>query len=106
MCNFKNWFFDDNGYVVQCESCNYFQVSFGTLMLTLDTLNFEALIDVVSNNMATLVPMKNKDIKCIILPLPSGCINAILTERELRQLHFMLEEADTDIRAHRLMELF
>ncbi len=106
MCQFKHWFFDDNGYVVQCEACGYFQLSFGTTMLTLDNTNYTAFVKLVATTKESHVPMKDKNVKCIVLPTPSTCIHNIFTENEFEHLHSMLQEADTEIKTHQLLSLF
>lgn len=106
MCQFKHWFFDDNGYVVQCEACGYFQLSFGTTMLTLNNSNYKAFVDMVSTKKEDHIPMTDKNIKCVVLSTPSNCIHTILTENELDKLYHMLQEADTEMKTQQMLSLF
>lgn len=106
MCHFKSWYLDENGYIVKCEKCNYYQVCFGTLMLTLSDGDYQAFVELVGRKKEEHIPMDDSNIKCVILPTPSGLIHAILCERELDQLHRMLQEADNEMRVQQLMGLF
>ena len=106
MCHFKSWYLDENGYVVKCEKCNYFQVCFGTLMLTLSERDYQVFAELVSRYKEEHIPMDDPNIRCVMLPTPSGLVHAILCERELNQMHKMLQEADNEMRTQQLMGLF
>lgn len=106
MCHFKSWYLDEYGYVVKCEKCNYFQVCFGTLMLTLSEFDYQALVELVAHKKEDHIPMEDPNVRCVILPTPSGMIHAILNERELYQLHKMLQEADNEMKTQQLIGLF
>ena len=106
MCQFKHWFFDDSGYVVQCEECSYFQLSFGTTMLTLNNNNYKAFVDLVSSKKEDHVSMSDKNTKCVVLATPCSSIHTILTENELDRLHNMLQEADTEMKTQHLLAMF
>ncbi len=106
MCSYKNLYIDDKGYVIQFNTCNSFQVCFGTTMLTMDESNFMAFVQMISRKKEAHVDMYDTDIKCVVIPTPSNTVHSILTQAELFQLHNMLEEADTEIKAQELMRLF
>lgn len=106
MCQFKHWFFDESGYVVQCEKCDYFQVSFGTTILTLDTNNYKTFVELVTVKKHNHISMNNPNTKCIIMPTPCSSINTILSEAELDTLYHMLCEADTEMQTQQLISLF
>ncbi|MBX2922306.1 MAG: hypothetical protein KF746_08960 [Chitinophagaceae bacterium] len=106
MCRFKNWYQDENGYVIQCEDCRHFQVSFGTSMLTFDEAQFKSFIQLVSDKKANHALMHNPDCKCIILPTPCSQIHLILSENEFMNLHEMIQAADTEIQTRQLLNFF
>ncbi len=106
MCNFKSWYFDDNGYVVQCQVCNHYQLSFGTTILTLDDKNYHIFASLVFATKENNVAVNNATIKCVVLPTPSSCVSTILTQHELDNLYNMLQEVDTEMKAEQLLSLF
>jgi hypothetical protein len=106
MCSYKSWFYDDNGYVIQCQSCKHFQVGFASIMLTLDEANFQTFVRVVFATKAEHVPVAMPCLKCIVLPTPSSCVNVLLTQPEFQQLYLMIEEVDTEIKVAQLLHLF
>jgi len=106
MCRFKNWYQDESGYIIQCEDCRHFQVSFGTSMLTLDEMQYSEFLKIVTAKKMDHVQMHNPDCKCIILPTPSHNIHLILTENELLHLHEMVQAADIEIKTQQLISLF
>lgn len=106
MCRFKNWYHDENGYVIQCEDCRHFQVSFGTSMLTFDEIQFKNFVQLLSAKKNEHVLMHNPDCKCIILPTPSNQIHIILSENELMELNEMIQAADTEMQTRQLLSFF
>lgn len=106
MCRFKSWYQDEGGYVVQCEDCRHFQLSFGTTMLTMDEYQFRQFSAMVLSKKEQHRLMLDPDCKCIILPTPSECVHTILSERELMHLSEILQATDTEIKANQLLSLF
>jgi len=106
MCHFKSWYLDENGYIVKCERCHYFQVCFGTLMLTLSETDYQTFVELVSRKKEDHIPMQDPNIRCVILPTPSGVIHGILSEKELDHLYNMLQEVDNEMKAQQLIGLF
>ncbi|MBX3253069.1 MAG: hypothetical protein KF862_02920 [Chitinophagaceae bacterium] len=106
MCRFKNWHQNENGYIIQCEDCRHFQVSFGTSMLTFDEAQFEGFTRLVSVRKADHVLMHNPNCKCIILPTPCSQIHLILSENELMSLYELIQAADTEIKTQQLLNFF
>jgi hypothetical protein len=106
MCHFKSWYLDEYGYVVKSERCNYLQVCFGTLMLTLSEMDYEIFAALVSRKKEDHIPMHDPNIRCVLLPTPSGIVHGVLSEKELDQLHKMLQEADNEMKAQQLIGLF
>lgn len=106
MCQFKNWYADAGGYVIQCEDCKHFQVSFGTTMLTLDEQQYSIFTHSVLHRREEHICMPDPDCKCIILPTPSGTVHIILSERELFQLYEMMQTVDVDIKTNLMLSLF
>lgn len=106
MCHFKSWYCDGNGYVVNCERCNYFQVCFGTTMLTLSAEDYQILTLVVSQKKEEHVPMQDANVRCVVLPTPCHSIHLLVTEKELNQFHHMLQEADSEMKAQHMIGMF
>jgi hypothetical protein len=106
MCYFKNWHADEYGYIVKCECCNHFQVCFGTTLLTLNDVDFEAFRGIVKYKMESHVPIHDNDTRCILIPTPCYIVHSVLSENELARLHAMLEKVDSDLKAQQLLALF
>jgi len=106
MCKFKSWYFDDNGYVLQCQTCSRYQVSYGTTMLTLNNNDFHNFTSIVFKTKENNPPVNNATIKCVVLPTPSSCVSSILTQYELDNLYYMLQEVDTEMKVEHLLGLF
>ena len=106
MCQFKSWYVDGNGYVVNCENCKYFQVCFGTTMLTLSAEDYQVFALLVTRKKEDHVPMHDPNIRCVVLPTPGANIHFLLTENELELLYNMLQEVDNEMKTRQLIELF
>lgn len=106
MCQFVNWYADEDGYVIQCRECMHFQVSFGTTMLTLSETQYQNFVAIVARKKQELIPMQHSDCKYIVLPTPSNAVNIILSEKELNFLYDMTQSADNELKTSQLLSLF
>jgi hypothetical protein len=106
MCNFKSWYFDDNGYVIECMECNYLRVCFSSTMLTLKPADYRAFYDLVCWKKETHIPVQDENTKCIVLATSCKSVQIILSEKELCDVYDMLQHADVEIRTQGLLDLF
>lgn len=106
MCQFLNWYADDDGYVIQCKECMHFQVSFGTTMLTLSEEQYQTFVSIVAYKKQEVIPMQDSSCKCIVLPTPSNSVSIILSEKELNFLYNMTQSADNELKTNQLLSLF
>jgi hypothetical protein len=106
MCNFKSWYFDDDGYVIECMECNYLRVCFSNTMLTLQPQDYQAFYDLVCWKKETHLSVHDENTKCIVLATPCRSVQIILSGRELSDLYNMLEHADVEIRTQQLLNIF
>lgn len=75
-------------------------------MLTLSAEDYQVFVLVVSRKNEDHAPMPDPNIRCVVLPTPSSTIHFLLTEKELQQLHNMLQEVDNEMRTRQLIGLF
>ena len=106
MCHFKNCYTGENGYIIKCEDCQHFQVGFGTTVLTLNAYDFQAFVGIVAYKKEHYQPIHDPNTRSIVLPTPCSTVHLIFSERELNDLHTMLQEGDTEMRAQQLIGLF
>ncbi|UAY52487.1 DUF6686 family protein [Ferruginibacter albus] len=105
MCQFQQLYFSDDGYVVRCKKCDHFQVGFASTMLTVNEKDFDILLAIVKKKLNTEI-QTNQLVKSIIIPTPYTGVKILLTQQELQKLHAMLENADSEIKALALLDLF
>ncbi len=98
MCEYQSLFYDQQiGYVIRCNHCNYFQIGYGNLMMNVLPDDFTAFYKRVAalnhqvDDGGPLSPLKS-----IIIPTPCEGLNLFLSEREIRDLYRMLDEADSE----------
>lgn len=106
MCHFKSWYFDDDGYVIECTSCEHLRVCFGSTMLTLTHADFRAFYDLVCWKKESHLPSCDENTKSIVIATPCRSVQIILSERELNDLYDMLQQADTEMQTQQLIDLF
>lgn len=106
MCEFRSLYYSDNGYVVQCKDCGYYQVSFGNTMLSLSTADYSALYKVVQSKRNYIDFASFENTRNIVIPTPSQGFFMMLTKEETDRFHQMLEAADTEEKAQQLMAMF
>lgn len=106
MCEYWNWYADEDGYIIQCKTCLYFQVCFGTTMVTLTEKQYHGFIKVIAAKKHGCIALENKNCKHIIIPTISDAINIILSERELDHLYDMTQTVDNELKTNQLLSLF
>ncbi|RAJ06572.1 hypothetical protein LX64_01699 [Chitinophaga skermanii] len=106
MCEFNHWYYEDDGYVVQCIHCGTFQIGFESTLLTLSHSEYAAFKRMVDANVLNLKPACEAHRKSIVLPTPSYHVHLMLSENELLSLHNMLELTDTAMQTVAMLKLF
>jgi len=105
MCEFRSLYYGDDGYVVQCKDCNYYQLAFGSTMLSVSPKDFETLSDVVKNKYNEIDLDFAENSRNIVIPTPSYGICMLLTKEEANRFHEILEAADTEGKVQQIMAL-
>lgn len=107
MCHYHTCYHSDtNGYIVQCTECGRLQMGYGNIMIVFHTDEFESFRKLVKDLHGQQQPAERKQLKHIVIPTPSDCVRLLLSKDDLVKLHSMLEEADNEIKAWQLLELF
>lgn len=106
MCEFQSLYYDDDGYVVQCKDCGYYQVAFGTMLLSLSSHDYQILCSVVKSKQGEIDFAASDNTRNVVISTPSQGQYMLLTRPESNRLHEILEAADTEEKTKQLMALF
>ncbi len=93
MCDYKVLSHNENGYIILCDSCSHYQLTFGTKAITIEPENFKDFFEQVTaikNNTDCNGFEKQKRISLNIF---SKFILMVLTYSELICLYELLDEA-------------
>jgi hypothetical protein len=93
MCDYKVLAHNENGYIILCNSCNHYQIAFGTTAVTIEPENFKDFfkqITAIKNNTDCNGFEKQKRISLNIF---SRFAMMVLTYSELIRLFELLDEA-------------
>ncbi len=107
MCQYQTLFYDDKvGYVIRCMHCENFQIGFGNVLINLFRDDFEDFIAYIKGCRIEQYSNTESTIKSVIIPTPCEGLKLFLSQRELRELHNMLDQADSEWRSQEMMKLF
>lgn len=107
MCRFKTWYHHEHiGYVVECNECQNLQIGFGNVMTTVSYSDFEVFRKHIAYVRENYSPDVNPLRKSILLQTPYDGLRFLLTERELNDLHNMVEQTDNERKAAQLLQFF
>jgi len=107
MCHYHTCYQSDTkGYIVQCTECRRLQMGYGNIMVVFYQEEFESFRKLVTDLYNQQPPAERKQLKHIVIPTPSDCVRLLLSREDLADLHVMLEEADNEMKARQLLELF
>ncbi len=106
MCQFQQLHFSDLGYVVKCNACGHYQVGFASTLLTLKYEDYSLLRDIVASKITGENCYLDNTIKSNIIPTPYKGVNLFLSEKELAELHEILDDAHTEEQVAAMISLF
>lgn len=105
-CEYQSLYYGDEGYVVKCRKCGYYQVAFISTMLTLTGDDFQVLRELVKQKCSEADLSFSEQSKSVVLQTPSQRVCLLLTRKEALVFFDILEEADNEARTQSLLSLF
>ena len=109
MSEFQSLYFNDDGYVIRCKQCGYYQVAFMSTMLMLKERDFQALYKLVKFKCNEESYCDSENIKKIIIHTPAEGFYIFLTKQEAKRFCEILEEADNadnEYKSQAILSLF
>ena len=107
MCKYQALSFDDQyGYIIYCSQCQYLQFAFGCVLINFqrgEFCDFKKLIDELYEDYSE---MPESPSKVISIPTPCEGLALFLSISELRVLHRIADEADSQLKTLELIHLF
>lgn len=101
MCQFQQLANHESGYIVRCIECRHYQVHFARMILTLTEQEFSQLYKELEFMKANTL-----DEQVLVLNTPKKEVHLVLSDRDVAGFYEMAENADNEIKALRLVELF
>jgi len=89
---------------MRCGQCNSYQVHIGTIAITMPEEQFKGFKNYI--NTTCIRAGDEADGQRFAIPTPDPAINMVLTKKEIKHLLYMLEQADTEVKALSLLRLF
>lgn len=106
MCDFDTLYFGNDGYVARCKECERFQIAFGTSVLTLNQLEFEAMTRQINSKLIAAQNDISGCCKNILLVTPSQYVQMCVTKDEALRFQKMMEDADTEMQTLAMLKMF
>lgn len=106
MCEFDELYFSHEGYVIYCKECHYYQVCYGTTVLTLTGADLGALYRSLEELLDTHKDYSDEELKQILVPTPYEGAHLLLSVRELAEFHTMLDQVSDEVAALSMIALF
>ncbi len=107
MCTYQTLSYNDqHGYILYCRQCQYIQFGFGCVLINFVKSEFQGFRKVIEEIVLDYDGLPESNFKSITIPTPCEGLLLYLSIKELRVLYSMNEEAETNLRANELLELF
>lgn len=107
MCHYQTLFHDDHtGYVVRCCECEKIQVGYTNLVITFSLSDFKEFRWWLKKIKDDYHSSPDDRVRCVVIPTPCEGMKILVSARELRDFHAMLESADTELQSLELIKLF
>ena len=88
---------------MQCTQCNVFQIRMSHLCLIYNDEQYRTFQECI-NNAFDVLQSGTEDI--FVIPTLNGEMNVLLNKAELKNIHSLMDSADTEMQAARLASLF
>ncbi len=106
MCNPIHLSGNNENYISHCKTCNKFQICFGTTAINLEKEDFVAMHQLAKSLLEEQTDYPDDTRKQVIIQTPYQGVNLFLSISELRSYIEMFEEADNEIIALEMLDLF
>ena len=106
MCYYQELAASDKGYIVRCNQCNYFQVYYASTILSISHKAFAQWIRYVEKLNVEMYDNNRRFARSCVIATPSEGVHFALTGPELLELQSLVHEAEVEVTALKLMELF
>jgi len=105
MCNYKIWIQpSEDVYVLECTECNTYQVRlYGAAFMfkPSEYIQFKNAVQFFYNRLAN-----NTNEDPIIIPTFNQGIDLLLSESSLKELYYLVDAADTEMRTAKIVSQF
>jgi hypothetical protein len=92
MCEFHELYVCEQGYVVRCKECSYYQLCYGSTVLTLNDPDFKIFYQLSGKMLEEKNDYPDEELKQIIIPTPYAGVNMLLSMKDIRNLFDMMEK--------------
>ena len=106
MCDFNNLSSNENGFVLRCRQCGYYQIGFAGLMLSLNTGDYDKFCRLIEHLSEKDIPEAQWSARHIVIPTPYYGVNLLLCKNEIDDLQQLVFRAETEQLAQSMMALF
>ena len=106
MCQHKVLAHNKQGYIIQCNKCNHFQIGFGTAIVCFTTVQFEKFIKQAELQQEIFGQEENTypNYKKVALPTFSRNVQLMMSYQELNKMCELIEEANVMIQLEKMLE--
>ncbi|HTN36708.1 MAG TPA: DUF6686 family protein [Arachidicoccus sp.] len=106
MCDFTNLYSEENGFVLRCKHCESYQIGYGGLMLSLNSIDYMRFCELLQYLSGKELPFEAMQSRNIVIPTPYAGVNFLLCQQEIRTLHQILAAAENEKLAQSMLALF
>lgn len=106
MCDFNNLSSNENGFILRCRQCGYYQVGFAGMMLSLNGDDYEKFCRLIEHLSGKEIPEDKWHSRHIVVPTPYYGVNLLLCKTEIGELQMLLCAAEAELVAQSMMALF
>ena len=92
-CEYSTLHHNEYGYVVQCRSCDSYQVTFGNIMLNLLPVEYQTFVAFIGAQHKKTCKCDERVSKSIYMPTDSRKVSLVFSAEEIQNLHDILQQA-------------
>ncbi|SEA03313.1 hypothetical protein SAMN05192529_106150 [Arachidicoccus rhizosphaerae] len=105
MCDFNNLSSSENGFILRCRQCGYYQIGFAGVMLSLNIEDYTKFCQLIEHLATKQVPVEKWSARHIVIPTPYYGVNMLLCKHEIDDLSQLISKADSEQLAQSMMAM-
>lgn len=96
MCDFNTLSSNDNGFILRCNRCGFYQLGFAGALLSLNPTDYQKFGELIEHLAQKEISVNKRSTRHIVIPTPYYGVNLMLSKNEIDELYQLVLAAENE----------